>query len=118
MMSLASSLARGQIVFFAWVTLTEHKWVIFAERRGANGLRCPPKPNCEYGNKFPEFTIHPLSVNSEIGRSISEFTNRRHLNADSLLQIRAPERNPLMVVLVLVVRPKRQKSTSFRRGIG
>lgn len=30
----ATSLARGQIVFFAWVTLTEHKWVILAERRG------------------------------------------------------------------------------------
>ncbi len=33
MISLASSLARGQIVFFVWVTLTEHKWVILAERR-------------------------------------------------------------------------------------
>jgi hypothetical protein len=31
--SLASSLARGQMVFFVWVTLTEHKWVILAERR-------------------------------------------------------------------------------------
>ena len=27
MISLASSLARGQIVFFVWVTLTAHKWV-------------------------------------------------------------------------------------------
>src|SRR6266567_3401621 len=32
--ALANILARGQIVFFVWVTLTEHKWVILAERRG------------------------------------------------------------------------------------
>ena len=25
---------RPQILFFAWVTLTEHKWVILRERRG------------------------------------------------------------------------------------
>ena len=25
---------HGQLVFFEWVTLTEHKWVILAERRG------------------------------------------------------------------------------------
>jgi len=31
---LASPLALGQIVFFVWVTLSEHKWVILAERRG------------------------------------------------------------------------------------
>jgi len=35
MISLASPLALGQIVFFVWVTLSEHKWVILAERRGA-----------------------------------------------------------------------------------
>jgi hypothetical protein len=34
MISLVSSLARGQSVFFVWVTLSEHKWVILAERRG------------------------------------------------------------------------------------
>src|SRR5437773_8622579 len=39
MISLAPSLARGQIVFFVWVTLTEHKWVILAERRG-EVVRC------------------------------------------------------------------------------
>ena len=31
---------------------------------------------------------------------------------------KSPGTEPLMVVLVLVVRPKRQKSTPFRRGIG
>ena len=35
--ALANILARGQIVFFVWVTLTEHKWVILAERRGLPG---------------------------------------------------------------------------------
>src|ERR1039458_2079256 len=25
---------RGQILFFVWVDLSEHKWVILAERRG------------------------------------------------------------------------------------
>jgi DNA-binding beta-propeller fold protein YncE len=35
MISLVSSLALGQILFFVWVTLSEHKWVILAERRGA-----------------------------------------------------------------------------------
>jgi hypothetical protein len=34
MISLAPSLALGQIVFFVGVTLSEHKWVILAERRG------------------------------------------------------------------------------------
>jgi hypothetical protein len=37
MISLASPLALGQIVFFVWVTLSEHKWVILAERRGYIG---------------------------------------------------------------------------------
>jgi hypothetical protein len=32
MISLAPFLAPGQIVFFVWVTLSEHKWVILAER--------------------------------------------------------------------------------------
>ena len=27
-------LACREILFFVWVTLTEHKWVILAERRG------------------------------------------------------------------------------------
>jgi hypothetical protein len=34
MISLAPSLALRQIVFFVWVSLTEHKWVALAERRG------------------------------------------------------------------------------------
>jgi len=38
--ALANILARGQIVFFVWVTLTEHKWVILAERRGQRGTMC------------------------------------------------------------------------------
>src|ERR1700738_4213541 len=48
MISLANSLAQGQIVFFVWVTLTEHKWVILAERRGRliTGLLVWP----EHGN--------------------------------------------------------------------
>ena len=29
-----SSLARGQGLFFTWVTLSEHKWVTSRERRG------------------------------------------------------------------------------------
>src|ERR1035437_928690 len=29
-----SSLARGQGLFFAWVSLSEHKWVTSRERRG------------------------------------------------------------------------------------
>jgi len=29
-------LALRQIVFFVWVTLNEHKWVISRERRGGN----------------------------------------------------------------------------------
>src|SRR2546422_3311498 len=33
MISLAAFLARRQIVFFAWVTLNEYKWVILAARR-------------------------------------------------------------------------------------
>ena len=28
---------RAQTLFFVWVTLTEHKWVIFGERRGRGG---------------------------------------------------------------------------------
>jgi hypothetical protein len=28
---------RPQILFFVWVTLTEHKWVILRERRGPKG---------------------------------------------------------------------------------
>jgi hypothetical protein len=31
-------LARGQIVFFVWVSLSEQKWVILGERRS----RCVP----------------------------------------------------------------------------
>jgi hypothetical protein len=27
--------AQTEILFFRWVTLTEHKWVIFRERRSA-----------------------------------------------------------------------------------
>jgi hypothetical protein len=34
MILLAAFLAQRQIVFFVWVTLNEHKWVILAERRG------------------------------------------------------------------------------------
>ena len=34
MISPAAFLALRQIVFLVWVTLTEHKWVILAERRG------------------------------------------------------------------------------------
>jgi len=34
MISLAPSLAPLQMVFFVWVSLSEHKWVILAERRG------------------------------------------------------------------------------------
>ena len=34
MKSPASSLARGQGLFFGWVTLSEHKWVTSRERRG------------------------------------------------------------------------------------
>jgi hypothetical protein len=34
MILLVSSLALWQILFFVWVTLSEHKWVILAERRG------------------------------------------------------------------------------------
>ena len=30
---------RAKMLFFAWVTLTEHKWVIFGERRGRHGSR-------------------------------------------------------------------------------
>lgn len=41
-----SSLARGQGLFFAWVTLSEHKWVTSRERRSSNerkrrGARLP-----------------------------------------------------------------------------
>jgi len=45
MISAACSLALRQIVFFVWVTLSEHKWVILAERRGPGKLKitvtCP-----------------------------------------------------------------------------
>ena len=34
MISLAPFLALRQIVFFVWVSLSEQKWVILAERRG------------------------------------------------------------------------------------
>jgi len=34
MISTLAFLARGQGVFFGWVTLSEHKWVISRERRG------------------------------------------------------------------------------------
>ena len=34
MIMLSPFLALWQIVFFVWVTLNEHKWVILAERRG------------------------------------------------------------------------------------
>jgi len=34
MISLAAFLALRQIVFFVWVSPSEHKWVILAERRG------------------------------------------------------------------------------------
>jgi len=37
MISVAPSRALGQIMFFVWVTLSEHKWVILAERRGWSG---------------------------------------------------------------------------------
>jgi hypothetical protein len=37
MMSLAPPLALRQIVFFVWVSLSEQKWVILAERRGVSG---------------------------------------------------------------------------------
>ena len=43
MISLAGSCPRAnlfQIVFFVWVTLSEQKWVILAERRGAIGVLC------------------------------------------------------------------------------
>src|SRR5947209_5459491 len=42
--ALARSCPRanvGQIVFFVWVDLGEHKWVILAERRGPREDRCP-----------------------------------------------------------------------------
>src|SRR3990172_6226856 len=45
MMSLGSPLALRQIVFLVWVSLSEQKWVILAERRGqfpAKGGRCAP----------------------------------------------------------------------------
>jgi len=29
---------RAQTLFFVWVTLTEHKWVIFGERRGLTAV--------------------------------------------------------------------------------
>jgi hypothetical protein len=38
MISLASSLALRQNVFFVWLSLSEQKWVILAERRGETGL--------------------------------------------------------------------------------
>jgi len=41
MISAACSLALRQIVFFVWVTLSEHKWVILAERRGPFANRAP-----------------------------------------------------------------------------
>ena len=31
-------LARRELLFFVWVTLTERKWVILAERRSGRGL--------------------------------------------------------------------------------
>ena len=30
---------RAKTLFFVWVTLSEHKWVILGERRGARGFR-------------------------------------------------------------------------------
>src|SRR5690349_8167700 len=41
MISLLLSLALRQIVFFVWVSLSEQKWITFAERRGPapNGAR-------------------------------------------------------------------------------
>jgi len=44
MISLASSVALRQIVFFKWVTLSEHKWVILAERRGLRVIRSVTGP--------------------------------------------------------------------------
>ena len=38
MKSPLSLLAHGQGLFFAWVTLSEHKWVTSRERRGLCGL--------------------------------------------------------------------------------
>ena len=32
---------RAKTLFFVWVTLTEHKWVIFGERRGPRPLDTP-----------------------------------------------------------------------------
>ena len=37
MISLAPFLALRQNVFFVWVSLSEQKWVILAERRGVMG---------------------------------------------------------------------------------
>ena len=38
MISALRFLARGQNVFFGWVILSEHKWVISRERRGVGEL--------------------------------------------------------------------------------
>jgi hypothetical protein len=40
MISLAPSLAVPQNVFFGWVSLSEQKWVILAERRGIAPEEC------------------------------------------------------------------------------
>ncbi len=42
MISSTPFVARGQKLFFGWVTLSEHKWVTFGERRGptSSGICC------------------------------------------------------------------------------
>jgi hypothetical protein len=54
MISSTPFVARGQKVFFGWVTLSEHKWVTFGERRGTSATSGASsryrKGSCSFGD--------------------------------------------------------------------
>ena len=54
---------RAQTLFFVWVTLTEHKWVTFGERRGLENPR-----NEDYSKHFAHVSSGVRYVRSRPSR--------------------------------------------------
>ena len=72
---------RAQTLFFVWVTLTEHKWVIFGERRGSGCFReFGPESKGESGPQVGNDGDPMRRVATEAPRRAFEETNQEGLS--------------------------------------
>ena len=53
-------LARRELLFFVWVTLTERKWVILAERRSPCPSRHRPPNRCDEEKSHSSISLYTV----------------------------------------------------------